>query len=202
MRENSRRQESARPRRMSASPDSRAARNSTATKSKPPSTIFSSAQPGAESSRRAVSRRQSRSARRSPKSRPGESESSISAWITGCGGTLKARLAVQDALQDDNEAVDFLPAPHRMKVALVTREPMDEKAANEYYLARVLRSDTGVEGGFLRVRRLPENRAGQERAEVAIRSRDLRQLDAARRRTAALPRAVRQRRRRPKFPSP
>ncbi len=65
------------------------------------------------------------------------------------GGTLKARLAVQDALQEDNEAVDFLPAPHRMKVALVTREPMDEKAANEYYLARVLRSDTGVEGGFL-----------------------------------------------------
>ena len=65
------------------------------------------------------------------------------------GGTLKARLAVQDAIQEDNEAVDFLPAPHRMKVALVTREPMDEKAANDYYLARVLRSDTGVEGGFL-----------------------------------------------------
>ncbi len=65
------------------------------------------------------------------------------------GGTLKARLAVQDAIQEDNEAIDFLPAPHRMKVALVTREPMDEKAANDYYLARVLRSDTGVEGGFL-----------------------------------------------------
>jgi len=65
------------------------------------------------------------------------------------GGTLKARLAVQDAIQEDNEAVDFLPPPHRMKVALVTREPMDEKAANDYYLARVLRSDTGVEGGFL-----------------------------------------------------
>jgi hypothetical protein len=65
------------------------------------------------------------------------------------GGVLKARLALQDALQDDNEAIDFLPAPHRMKVALVTRNPMDEKAANEYYLARVLRADTGVDGGFL-----------------------------------------------------
>lgn len=65
------------------------------------------------------------------------------------GGVLKARLALQDALQEDNEAFDFLPAPHRMKVALVTRNPMDEKAANEYYLARVLRADTGVDGGFL-----------------------------------------------------
>src|SRR5204862_2020874 len=59
------------------------------------------------------------------------------------------RIALQDALQDDNEAVDYVPSMRRMKVALVTRNAMDEKTANEYYLAMVLRSDTGIEGGFL-----------------------------------------------------
>ncbi|HEY3322832.1 MAG TPA: BatA domain-containing protein [Planctomycetota bacterium] len=65
------------------------------------------------------------------------------------GGVLKARLLVQDALAEDNEALDYLPAPRRMRVALITRTAMDEKQVNEYYLSKILRCDTGIEGVFL-----------------------------------------------------
>jgi len=65
------------------------------------------------------------------------------------GGVLKARLLVQDALLEDNEALDYLPAPRRMKVALVTKATLDEKTLSEYYLSKILRCDTGIEGVFL-----------------------------------------------------
>ena len=80
---------------------------------------------------------------------PGESKTVNFQMGYRLGGVLKGRLALQDACLEDNEAFDYLPAPHRTRVTLVTKDVMDEKTANDYYLARVLRCDTGIEGGFL-----------------------------------------------------
>ncbi len=80
---------------------------------------------------------------------PGESKTLTFQMGYRLGGVLRARVALQDACLEDNEAFDYLPAPRRTRVTLVTKEAMDEKIANDYYLAKVLRCDTAIEGGFL-----------------------------------------------------
>jgi hypothetical protein len=80
---------------------------------------------------------------------PGESKTINFQMGYRLGGVLKAHLALQDAILDDNDAFDYLPAPKRTRVTLITKDPMDEKVANDYYLAKVLRCDTAIEGGFL-----------------------------------------------------
>ncbi|MBI3829765.1 MAG: BatA domain-containing protein [Planctomycetes bacterium] len=65
------------------------------------------------------------------------------------GGVLKAQLFVRDALAADNEALDYLPAPQRMDVALITPKPLSEQELNNYYLAKIIKCDNGVAGGAL-----------------------------------------------------
>ena len=65
------------------------------------------------------------------------------------GGVLKAQLFASDALNADNEAIEFLPEPPRMDVALITEKTMSEEQLNGYYLAKVIKCDSGVSGGFL-----------------------------------------------------
>ena len=65
------------------------------------------------------------------------------------GGVLKAQLFVNDALLADNEAIEYLPEPPRMDVALITEKTMSEEQLNSYYLAKIIKCDSGVAGGFL-----------------------------------------------------
>lgn len=65
------------------------------------------------------------------------------------GGVLKAQLFASDALLTDNEAIEYLPEPPRMDVALVTEKAMSEEQLNSYYLAKIIKCDSGVAGGFL-----------------------------------------------------
>jgi len=65
------------------------------------------------------------------------------------GGVLKAQLFANDALNADNEALEYLPEPPRMDVALITEKTMSEEQLNSYYLAKIIKCDSGVSGGFL-----------------------------------------------------
>jgi len=80
---------------------------------------------------------------------PGEERTLIFSTQYHVGGVLKAQLFVRDAQDADNEALDVLPNPPRLDVALITPKPMSEQAINDYYLAKIIKCDTGVAGGSL-----------------------------------------------------